>query len=112
MATRAELIRRTLEKLNVVGVGEVAAAEDIQTAGGHVDDALTYLSQRGVFFGGSADDLNDGGMNSLADICRNFAAASYGQAYSEDAVIAAENHLREIGPGDGAGTETIRACYF
>jgi hypothetical protein len=51
-------------------------------------------------------------MNSLADICRNFAAASYGQAYSEDAVIAAENHLREIGPGDGAGTETIKACYF
>lgn len=112
MATRAELIRRTLDKLVVVGVGEVASADDIATVSGYVDDALTYLSARGVYFGGGIDDLADAGMNHLAEICRNFAAAAYSQAYSEDAVITAENHLRELSPGDGAGTETIKALYY
>ena len=112
MKTRQDLIIAVLEKLNAVGVGQAPAAEDILTVGAKVDGKLPELAHRQVIYVPDADQIEDEYLDPLATIVADASAASYGQARNRDAVIWAENTLREMQIGVGAGSQVIRAQYF
>lgn len=110
--TRQDLILAVLERLNVVGVGQAPAAEDIATVGARLDGQLSQLARRGVVYVQDADDLDAELIDPLATIVASACAPAYGQAPNRAGVIEAENTLREMQPGDGAGRGTVSARYY
>lgn len=110
--TRQDLILAVLERLNVVGVGQAPAAEDIATVSARLDGQLAQLARRGVVYVPDADTLDEELVDPLAAIIASACAPAYGQAPNRSTVIEAENTLREMQPGDGAGRGSIGALYY
>lgn len=111
--TRQDLIIAALENLNAIGSGEVPSAEDVQTVNKRVNSELSQLWRRGIIpYLTDTTEFDDEMQQPLAIIIANAAAPSFGQAPNPASVLDAENLLREMQVGDGAGRGTPSALYY
>lgn len=92
--TRDELKRVILEKLNVVGVGETASADDMSTIEGYLDSRIADLVAAGVINGFDFNEVPETLFDQLATHIASAAAPAYGQASSLEAEAAAEAKMR------------------
>jgi hypothetical protein len=98
--TREELKRTILEKLNVVGVGETAPAEDIQTVDRYIDTRVADLVASGVINGFDFAAIPETLFDPLSTHIASAASPAFGQPSSAEAEAMAEakmrRHLRPI----------------
>lgn len=94
--TREELKRAILAKLNVVGVGEIASAEDIQTVDLHIDTRVAHLVASGVINGFDFSAIPETMFEDVATHVASAAAPDFGQPSSADAEARAEANLRRL----------------
>jgi hypothetical protein len=92
--TRDDLKRTILEKLNVVGVGEIASAEDMQTVDCYIDTRVADLVAAGVINGFEFSAIPETIFDPLANHIASAAAPSYGQASSAEAEAMSEAKMR------------------
>lgn len=112
MSTRQDLIIAALENLNAIGVGQTPSAEDIATVGARVDGQVSQLARRGIIYIDDIDDFDSELLDPLAIIVASACGPAYGQAPNRAGVIEAENTLREMQAGDGAGRGPVKAQYY
>lgn len=108
--TREELKRAILGKLNVVGVGEIASAEDIQVVDLHIDTRVAHLVASGVINGFDFSAIPETVFDDVATHVASAAAPDFGQPSSPDAEARAEANLRRhLRPGS---SRPARPDYF
>lgn len=78
MATKADLVSRTLWRLRARGSGQTANAEDTADVASIVDDKLADLALRKVVYIGDSDDLPDGSLDWLSRLMELVVNAAYG----------------------------------
>ncbi len=111
--TRQDLILAVLENLNAIGVGRRRRLpDDISTVDKRVDSELSQLARRGILYVPDPEEFDDELRGPLAVIIANACAPSYGQARNPASVLEAENLLREMQAGDGAGRGPVKAQYY
>lgn len=110
--TRQDLLLAVLQRLLIYGPGEVPAPEDTEKVDRHVDPQLKQLARRGIVYVQDTDDIEDDYEDPLVTIIANACAPAYGQARNPTSVLEAENLLREMQSGDGAGAGTTKSLYY
>lgn len=78
MATRTEIIKKVLEKLNVIAEGDSPSADDTTTVGEYYDALLATLTERHVITWGASDEVPDDSVVPIVTIvaadCADFYA--------------------------------------
>lgn len=112
MKTRQDLIKRTLELLNVIGSGQAPDAEDVQTIDDLIDGRLKELNRSNVMYFGDYDRFEDEFIDPLATILGDTAAPDFGQARDAVRVSTAENRLRSMNGSDWTPATVVPSVYF
>lgn len=114
MATKADLVRRALETVNVVAAGETPSAEDSSLTGGVVDRMVAGYKADDIVIDTTA--IPDQVFESLSDIVAARIALSYELETNEvsrlerNARIANLQVRNLLGPRKGS--EPVEANYF
>lgn len=114
--TQNDLVIRTLQKLNVIGAGEGAPAEDGALVRAALPAKLAELERRGVYRVDNVEEIDDEAFLALASIMARELSTDFGASgeilagIMRDA-LEGEQTLREIAPRDDAG-ETVQMAYF
>lgn len=119
--TRDDLIRRVLEKLMILSVGQPVSSEDRAQIDGAIDPLLSDLQAREVFYVADADAIDEAAYEHLATILAlrigdSFGVTSVGGIPVTPAGIKqAEEPLRviaRIGNGDDAPLRAPRGLLY
>jgi hypothetical protein len=94
--TRANLATRALQKLLVVGSGQLADSEDVETADGAIDAVLADLAGRNVYSVADETDIEVSAFEWLALILADTIAPDFGQPMDPNKRAYAENMLRRL----------------
>jgi len=93
MATKADLVSRTLWRLRARGTGQQPMPEDASEVAAVIDDKLMDLALRGKFYVGDPDQIPDGSMDWLSRLMEMTVAAAFGSQESADDIAYAEQML-------------------
>lgn len=112
--TRADLVTRALRKLNVIGAGQAADAEDADLVDSMVDSTLGMLASKGVIEVANEGAIPAAHFEPLADILAAVAAPDFGKASDTalvGAAVKARADLHEM-LSSKPTYETLKASYF
>lgn len=110
--TRTELVVRALEKLKVVGAGQMATARDTAFVDNLVIPVLEDLRESQVYAWGDTDQIDDAAFEHIADLLADAAASDFVKARmgaGDRQVI--EARLRRLSPY-GLSGQRLQVEYF
>jgi len=99
--TREALVKRALNKLGVIGAGQVASAEDATAVDDTVDPVMADLATRDIYAWGDPDQIENDAFEHLADCLAVANATDYGKSEfdgvtPEQKRLMAEGRLRQL----------------
>lgn len=94
--TRDNLNTRALEKLFMVGVGQDAAAEDVEAVDNIFDSFAAYIEATDIYTISDEDDIDEAAYEFLADMLAWFAAPGFNKPRDNGVMQVAEFQLKRI----------------
>lgn len=111
MATKADLVRRTLKLLGAFAAGQDPSAEDVEAVEGYIPGKLEELSQREIIDVPNVEEIDPALVQWLAMLVAQDAAPEFGVAMDATAIQVAESRLRAMNAARPAYTP-MQGVYY
>lgn len=96
--SREQLVARALNRLGVIGSGQIPEAEDAKVVDDVIEPILSDLATRDIWQWGDPDVIDDDAFEHLAKLLANAVARNFGAQEDEQQRLLVEARLRELKP--------------